>query len=750
MLTKIDKYILLAIKGLLFLALFTPILVFFSLLYPFVTSKFFVFRIIVEIVAGLFFYLSLRYKEYRPRFSLLLAGLLIYSAILLISGLFGTDLNLSFWGDLERMGGIFTWLHFVAYFIVLASVFRNEKQWNYYLACSVFVSFLMSLYGLMQKFNLFGVYNAGAGRLDSLLGNPSYLAIYAFFNLFFIYYLLFIWKKRWQTALLCVLGGLQVLVMLSTGTRGIFIGAVAGLFIFGLLNIVFSVSRRRTILFGAALVVFLCLGLFVVKNTDFVSKKIPLLSRMIDISLSDETFNTRLIAWRAAWRGFQERPLLGVGPENFAIVFDKYFQSSFYTFTPTQTYFDRAHNIVFDLLSTSGILGLASYLFIFVVALRYSFQSFRRRQCSILLFSGFVAMLVVYFTQNLLVFDSQSSWLCFFVFLGLIYYKHFQTDSGATEKHVSALKQNNVVVLVVCALVAVWLIVFFNVRPILAMNKAKEAEYLIQRQHDLVGGFELYKQALSYHTPLDRDIRTQLSVTVGLNIAKYSKGLSNKIINEIFDYAIDEMKKNLSYNTQDNFFNLKLGELYNLWSDYNKKEPLDAEHYLQKAIDSSPGRLTGYYVLSQSKLLRKDWDGAIKLTQTAITMNPQFRDSYWHQAKAYYVAGRDEDAIRAVRIALLLGYLVNSRDDAEELLAIYYEKGEYRIIINLLHQIIGLEPGNAQLYGRLAMAYAAIDDKENARIYISKTKELDIDYAGEVQLFFEKLESGELCRVCGH
>ena len=257
----LDSYIFKIIKGGLYLSLITPLLMFSSLLYPFVTSKVFFFRILIEILAGLYFYLALKYKEFRPKFSLLLAGLLFFSTVLLISGFFGVDWNLSFWGDLERMGGIFSWLHFVAYFIILVAVFKNEKDWQWLIIFSVIVSAIVTIYGLAQRYDWWHVYNAGTGRIDSTTGNASYLAAYLFFQIFFCFYLFFKTKILPWRLLLFILIFLQVSSIFYTGTRGAYLGLGAGFLTFAIVYLIFSASRQKRLWLGGTVVFLLALYL---------------------------------------------------------------------------------------------------------------------------------------------------------------------------------------------------------------------------------------------------------------------------------------------------------------------------------------------------------------------------------------------------------------------------------------------------------------------------------------------------------
>ena len=130
------------------------------------------------------------------------------------------------------------------------------------------------------------------------------------------------------------------------------------------------------------------------------------------------TAQTRLWVWGAAWQGFLERPILGWGPENFTVVFDLHFNKNF--FVPGQngeTWFDRAHSVFFDYLSETGIVGLLSYLGIFVVLLWEFFKTHRRKGASVILGGIILAIPFAYLGQGIAIFDVFPMYLCLFVFL---------------------------------------------------------------------------------------------------------------------------------------------------------------------------------------------------------------------------------------------------------------------------------------------------------------------------------------------
>lgn len=73
----------------------------------------------------------------------------------------------------------------------------------------------------------------------------------------------------------------------------------------------------------------------------------------------------RIIVWEGAWQAIQERPVLGYGPENFRLAYQKYFDNRLYEdINFGEPWFDRAHNNLLDTLISVGALGLTLHLLV--------------------------------------------------------------------------------------------------------------------------------------------------------------------------------------------------------------------------------------------------------------------------------------------------------------------------------------------------------------------------------------------------
>lgn len=210
------------------------------------------------------------------------------------------------------------------------------------------------------------------------------------------------------------LGSLFAVAFLCAQGRGALVGLVVALLV-GALYVIIVNPRLRYLTLGLT-GIFLVLGaaLYSLRHNPLVAS-LPG-SRFLDIGISAGNASTRIWSWQIAWRGFKERPVFGWGPENYPVVFDKHFNAKF--FNPagnTETWFDRAHNVIFDHLSTIGLLGLLAYLAMFAVfawtIIKASYLAIRQKLSSHPPAGSFLewglaaALVVAYLVQGAFAFD---------------------------------------------------------------------------------------------------------------------------------------------------------------------------------------------------------------------------------------------------------------------------------------------------------------------------------------------------------
>jgi len=378
----------------LYVSAFSIVVVMNSIFFPFIGGKDYFFRFAIElalICMVLWWGFEAKPGELKRRAAILFKKPLViattvFAAAFELSCLFAYDMHAAFWSNFERGEGGFQMLHYYLFFLLLVFLFTEEKQWKNFFSFSLASTGLMILYGIAGNYSLsgfIGPYSGGTaptnwwhalidGRFQGSLGNPAYVDPYLMFSMFYVGYLWTSAKiagkslKVWGWIYGAILAVFAIFFVLGQ-TRGAFLGLGVGVLAF-LIYLVFSSSRKVRKWSALALGIFIVLGvgLYAVRNTPYV-QNLPE-GRLLQISTSDTTAQTRFWVWNEAWKGFVERPLLGWGPENFATVFDKYFNPNFYVpGQNSETWFDRAHSIYFDYLAETGLIGLVSYLAIFVV-----------------------------------------------------------------------------------------------------------------------------------------------------------------------------------------------------------------------------------------------------------------------------------------------------------------------------------------------------------------------------------------------
>ncbi len=418
-----------------------------STLFPFIVGKYVWFRSIV-LLAFILFLLGLLFEDNaetiwkrcvdifrRP----LVIAVSIFIFFFLLAGFFGVDPMNSFWSNFERGEGGLQILCFYIYFLLLITLFQEEKDWFRLFQWGIVGGLLMSFYGLLAGWgvqNFIGAKFSPGFRFQGSIGNPAYVATYAIFLMFYVAYL---FVKKYNAKIrsgggigMGVLFLVFLVVFFAAATRGGFVGlAVSIIGFFAYIGFT-SKKWRKKFIIATVILVVLFGGIVVMSNTGLV-KDLPG-SRLFDLSVRAQTFGDRMTMWKIAWDGFRERPLLGWGPENFLQIFDTNFNTKY--FIPGQQFgawFDRAHSIYFDYLAETGILGFLSYFSIFMTFYILLFKKsgvFIRRPESekssskllvtsheLLLENALLfALPLSYLVQGLVLFDVSIIYLNLFVF----------------------------------------------------------------------------------------------------------------------------------------------------------------------------------------------------------------------------------------------------------------------------------------------------------------------------------------------
>jgi len=669
--------------------------------FPYITGKNFAFRILVEVGLAAWVLLALYDRDYRPRFSWIAVFGTALLLIMFFADLFGEYAPKSFWSNFERMDGYVTLVHFFVYFLLLGTVIRTQRMWNYFLQTSLAVATYVAMYGLAQSTGMI----AGIDRVDSTLGNAAYMAVYMLFHIFILLLLSFETRSWLLRILYSAVGVLFAYILLETGTRGTFIGLVVGLAVTVAYIALFGrkyPELRKLAVFGSVILI-ICAGTFyLMRDSEFVRNS-GSLNRIASISI-EKDLAVRTTIWGMAMEGVKQRPILGWGQSNFNYVFNTEYKPSL---ANQEQWFDRVHNIFFDWLIAGGILGFVAYFGILFSALYYLFwrplfsndDSFTFMERAVLL-----GILAGYFTHNLVVFDNIVSYMFYAVILAFIHNK-VSTNIKSIDGYILDRAVVTTMVAPVVAVVAFSVIYLVNIPSILAAQDMIDA----LQTKDLNVRFAEFESALDRGSFADQEINEQL---VGQALAVIqATTLTDEEKTKHLNFVESEFEKMIERKPNDARLHMIFASFYR----YINRPDL-ALKYIDTAAELSPKKPQIRIERGFAYIQAGEKEKAIDSFKEAYELNPEY-----YKAHAFYIVG----AMLADRDDLLEDLFdVNKLNSdkklrqafAEEdmLVTVAHETSNYELLKYILEARVEFDPNNAQERTNLAIAYYETGDLNTA------------------------------------
>ena len=407
------------IHFLLILGIASPLVHSKTAIYGTVVHKTLFFWFIAEILLVLAI-LNLKKNEIQFKNTQISKCVLLLGVVTLLSDLLGISPSMSFFSTFERMMGFITLFHFIVFYFVLTTFVNTKKMWFTLAIASTIAAVIISILGL-KDMHLYDDH-----RNQSILANPSYLAIYLLFSLFSVIILAeYAFKKNKLTLFLSI----PIFILLSialfySNTRAGVFGLIAGIIV-ALVYILFQ--SKKAILpvgIGLGLVISVTAFVFLNKQKPWVQQQY-ILQKMTDVGFGSNTISARLKVWKMTLNGVFEKPILGWGEGNFTHFYAKYYTPDLYD---VGYWYDSSHNLILDKIIQTGFVGLLAFLGLIIAALmgiwkaKTAFSAWER---------GFlIGSLIAYMVCLSFGFD------CFVSYLGLfsiLAYINSNANSNATK-----------------------------------------------------------------------------------------------------------------------------------------------------------------------------------------------------------------------------------------------------------------------------------------------------------------------------
>ena len=667
-----------AIRIVLALVMVTPLIVMTdplpNTLFPYVVGKALWSRTLIEIAFGLWIILLLRDSSYRPPKSWTLAALGVYVLIALLATFFSVSPTRSLWSTYERMQGWVDLLHWATFVVVLVSTHRTWAHWRTLLNFNLGVGILIALLGLTQFLDIrVFEYLQYRNRLDITLGNPTYVGGYMLVNFFIAAGFLAesfldrsasetrgraverrrrrrvqqsgglssippeqLWRAFWVAAI-----ALSLTMVLLSGTRSAAIALVAGILAFSIGYALWGGSRRlRTTAIGttavvAALVSLVTIFILVRAGTDVERIDLPgtMVERLLNTGVRDRSAEGRIAAAEVGWQAFLDRPLLGWGPENYTVGYDRHVGPD--AFAKGAASFDQAHNKLIEELTTKGLLGLLGYLALWVslavVFIRKARYLTAAQQAFALLMG---AGLIGYFTQNFFLFDTPGTVIHLYVLVGFVVFLDSmalkRSGSGPTQAVVQdertadrsplfPLLRGDVAMVSAILVVGVGIaaaVFLLNVRPLTAASSAADA---VSGGTSWEQRFEAFEDSVSTFPPLSNTVRMMMFREIGLAWGALE---GNEMTTAL---AIVETHGPAGTKAEPEEWRLLSGMavIYQQARDENEEYIARARDLVESAVELAPSRVEVRALLIAQHLIENDPQGAMRLIDDYVAEAPE-------------------------------------------------------------------------------------------------------------------------------
>jgi tetratricopeptide (TPR) repeat protein/O-antigen ligase len=665
-------------------------------------------------------------KSYAPKWNRMTIVVTTFAVITLIADLLGMNPIRSIWSNFERMEGWMTVIHLWGYFIVLTSVFTDKKWWDRFFHISLFSALITAIYGIVQLAGGAEIHQSAA-RLDASLGNAAYLGVYMIIHAFIAGYMATVtWIKnnKFLSWVYIVETILFSFVILQTQTRGSVIGLIVGAVI-ALVFYLVKAKNEKTgkIIAGSflGLIVILSVGFYFGRNTSFVQHN-SALSRIAQISLSDIKTQGRAYIWPMAIKGVFGSPktaIIGWGQENFNYIFNANYNPKMYG---QEQWFDRAHSVFIDWLVAGGLLGLLSYLALFVMVLVYVWKSDLNAKGK----SIMIGLLIAYGIHNVFVFDNLSSYILFFSVIAFAYSLRPSKPIALFQKNMDPVIRDYIVMPVALILFVVTLY-FINIRPITASTRLIAA--LRQCQNNGKPSADLFVKALSLNQYVaNQEIREQL-YSCSTNVIK--SNLPTKTKSEFFDLTLKEIENQTRLTPNDARAFILGGSFLNIIGNYQM-----ATKYLERANELSPNKQSIIFDLATNYMALGKKQEAVNILKSAYES-----ETSYGLAKIAYVAALI-NANQEKKAHELFGDDPTIFTD-QRVINAYANAKQFDKIIQIYKEIIAKNPDDLQSRFYLVGAYLGAKQSWLALKELTILRDKAPEYKAQIDDLIKQINEGK-------
>ncbi len=627
-----------------------PLLYFPNRIASYVTSKQYFLIGTVDVLLVAWVWLLLHDTRYRlgKKNLLVLAPSFIFLACLTVSAFAGVDPSTSFFSTVESGTGLVVLYHIFALCCMIASLLRvqQKKLLRRILQGNFFASAVLAIATFFTGPN--GLIEINSQMLDkssggAMMGNLLLVGAYFIFSVFLTVILITQERKVYKKIIYYL--GIAVIIfspiyfnVLILKGESFSVLVSSGYFFLGQARIA-SVA-----LIGGSLA-----SLFIWLNMEKTKKLLRIVGitgtiigvavfacTVVEIAIPSSHLHhffvtqggNRTIDWKEAIQGIKEKPLLGWGPENYHVVYQRYLNPI--VFSPghgNEVWALHPHNNSLEVLVDGGLIGFTAYVLMVVMLFMSIVRLYRKGVLDNKVTALLIGMLIAFILQQQMIYDSIVSYTMFFFIITLI--------AGLSET--TSLQRGNIRVLlsypsycvgigVTIIMIPVWIYgAYFPARKVeefhrIAGSYSEERTDAYYHLFHSVGSYAINTDPEFYTDPLLLSYNQQKALL--RNNPIYQK----KAVQEITSLldSVNPIWQKQPYNYH---LSISLLQLENL-RFYLTGDPavlVKADEYAERALSLSPTDPQIYFYYAQTLVYEHNVEKAKMMLATATRLNPDYK-----------------------------------------------------------------------------------------------------------------------------
>lgn len=589
---------------------------------------------------------------------------LLFLATSCIATILSINRHISIYGELYRYEGLLTLANYAVLFFIVLNYFDNQQAKQTWLNCLMGSALIVSLLSIFQRFGLTIAVSQDAfgSRSFATFGNPLYLG--AFFTLSIpltaSYLLIKIGEEEESEShfllsgwfwIITVLIALQVGALITTFSRGAWLGLSAGLTVFILLSKRDLVLYYRQLVPSLAIIIIITSSIFgllsLSANNSHASTNIS--ERALStFEITEGTSGNRLYIWKMSLPMISGRPFFGYGLDSYGIVFQKFRPSDWYKKITEQAVPDKAHNDLLQVAVGQGATGLITYIALigaFFVALilgiRKSKSAFER-----IFLIGVISATIAYLVQLQFSFSVISVAPLFWMLAGIGLSNNISQTNRMNYKFEIDLPKS------ISFKMSIFIAVLISsLYLLMTIFLAFIADFYVMRGHNQLASHHYMESIDDFNKAISlnsAEVKYYLFLKDAY-FAEYKLTKSKADAEKIF-YILDKAEKLDPYQTQIYF---SRGNLYReMAGKSNQQFLMKAIEKYKKILKYDPNNSDAYFNIAIAYFDTQNYDSAISYWKKTVNLNPKDEQAYIALGESYTIKGQHDEAKEAFEAAL--------------------------------------------------------------------------------------------------